>query len=92
MARRTVIVEPYELCIFAEKKYGIDNRIASNMTRWVTPECEVKTYDYDLEELKQELIDEPDDDGDYPDFPVSPRQMLIDYMTDLKFKSFTLTQ
>jgi hypothetical protein len=92
MPRSTVIVEPHELCDFAEEHYKINNDLASSLTWWVTPECEVRTRTYDLADVRQEIIDEPEEEAAYPEFPVSPNQLLVDYMVANNLTSFTLTQ
>jgi hypothetical protein len=92
MPRNTVIVSPYELCVFIESHYKINNALASSMTSWVTPECEMKTYDYDLDELRDEIAHEPEEEAAYPEFPASPNQMLVDFMVAKNIAAFTLTQ
>ncbi len=92
MPRNTVLVEPHELCDFAEEHYNIDNEVASNLTWWVTPECEVRTRTYDLDGVRREIADEPEEEAAYPEFPVSPNQLLVDYMVAHNLTEFTLTQ
>lgn len=92
MPRNTVLVEPYELCNFAEEHYKIDNNVASNLTGWVTPECEVRTRTYDLDDVRRAIADEPEEEAAYPEYPVSPNQLLVDYMVANNITSFTLTQ
>lgn len=92
MPRNTVIVSPYELCVFVESHYNIGNDLASRMTSWVTPECEVRTYDYDLDELRDNIEHEPEEEAAYPEFPATPNQMLVDFMVANNISAFTLTQ
>jgi len=83
--KRTTVVSPHELCEFAEEHYGISNMKADRLVSWVRPECEVKTYDYELV-----YLEDPEDDS-YTDH-VEARQLLIDFMKHNKLKKFTLTQ
>jgi hypothetical protein len=86
MPRTTTIVSPYELCKFAETFYGISNSKADTLVRWVRPECEVKTYDYELAACED--LEDEDACTDY----APARQLLIDFMKEHKLKKFTLTQ
>jgi len=92
MPTRTNIVEPYEICKFAEKHYNISNDLARQMTWWVTPELENKTYKYSLTDIRQEMKDDPEEESSYPEFPVTPYQMLVDFMMANNITYFTLTQ
>jgi hypothetical protein len=86
MARSKTIVDPYELCKFAESQYDMDTMQANQLVSWVKPECEVKTYDYELA-----AVSDLEDDDACTDYAPA-RQLLIDFMKYNNLKKFTLTQ
>lgn len=92
MPKSVNLVTPHELRQWVETHYKLDHRTACTFVGWVTPEYEVKTRDHTIDDLKDEIEENPEEEAAYPEFPVSPNQMLIDFMVDHKITEMTLTQ
>jgi hypothetical protein len=84
MAKRTLLVEPADMIRFATGHFNIEWNDACAIVRQITPECECKTYDYEMDEVEESNAD------DY--WHPKCKELLIEFMKSEKVKKFTLTQ